>query len=76
MQNVVKSRAAASVFRRERETEKAEVAHGKDGVDGELVRPIPRLDVRCDLGLRELADHLAERLLLVGQLEVHRDARP
>ena len=63
--------AAAAVLGRERQPEEAEVAHRGDGVDRELMGAIPGLDVRRDLGLGELAHHLAERFLLFAELEVH-----
>ena len=55
--------------------EQPELAHRQHGVDREGVVAVPRLGVRRDLGLGEVADDLAERLLLVGQLEVHRRSR-
>ncbi len=69
-------RTASSVLVREGQAEEAEVTHGGDGVDGELVRAIPSLDMRGDLGLGEVADDLPEGLLLIAQLEVHDEARP
>ncbi len=41
-------------------------------VDRERVVAIPCLRVRRDLGLREVPHHLAEGILLRGQVEVHR----
>ncbi len=66
----------AAVLGRKDQAEEAEVTHREHGVDRKLVRAIPGLDVRRDLGLGEVADDLPERLLLVAQLEVHGEARP
>ena len=41
------------------------------GVDGERVVAVPRLGVRLDLGLDELADDPPQRLVLLGQFRVH-----
>ena len=75
MHSVVKSAAAAAVLLGERQAEQAELAHGQHGVDREGVVAVPRLGVRRDLALGEVADDLAERLLLVAELEVHRADR-
>ena len=62
--------------RREDQAEQAEVTHREHGVDRKLVGAIPGLDVRSDLGLREVAHDLPESLLLVAELEIHGEARP
>ena len=63
--------AAAPVLLGEGDAEQAQVAHLAHGVDGERVVAVPRLGVRCDLALGEVANDLAERLLLRGELHVH-----
>ena len=56
------------LFRRG-EAEQPELAHLLHGVDGEVVVLVPLRGVRRDLGLRELAHALPERLVLSSQLE-------
>ncbi len=52
--------------------EQAELAHLVHDLDGEVVLAVPLRGVRRDLGLGELADDLAERLVLGRQFEGHR----
>ncbi|MFN8016807.1 MAG: hypothetical protein U0P45_01655 [Acidimicrobiales bacterium] len=65
-------RPRAAVLLREGQAEEAQLAHGQDRVGGERVVSVPRLGVGCDLGFGEVPHHLAELLLLVGEVEVHR----
>ena len=64
--------ARAAVLLGERQAEQAQLAHREHGVDGEGVLAVPGLGVRRDLALGEVADDLAERLLLRAQVEIHR----
>ena len=50
------------------EAEQAEVAHRRHEVGGEVVLAVPLGDVRLDRVGRELADHLAEVLVVLAQL--------
>ena len=68
--------AAAAVGLGERDAEQAELAHRQHGVDGERVVAVPRLGVRLDLGVDELAHHGPQRLVLLGQLRMQRSSRP
>ena len=72
MHSVVKSAPPPPYSSGNGQAEQPELAHGQHGVDRERVVAVPRLGVRRDLGFGEVAHHLAERLLLVGELEVHR----
>ena len=63
--------AAAAVLLGERDAEQPEVAHAAHDVDREVVVAVPRLGVRRDLALGEVADDLAERVVLFGELHVH-----
>ena len=61
--------AHAAELLRHDEAEQAEVAHLGHEVGREVVLPVPLGDVRLDLRLGELADDLAEVLVLLAQLE-------
>ncbi len=61
----------APVWRRERDAEQPELPHRQHDVDGERVVAIPLLGVRLDLGGDELAHHLAQRFVFLGQLRMH-----
>ena len=45
-----------------------------DDLVGEGLRPVELAGDRCDLALGEVADGRAERLVLLGEVEVHDDA--
>ena len=66
---------AAAVRLGERDAEQPELAHRLHGLDGERVVAVPRLGVRFDLGLDELAHDGPQRLVLLGQLRVQRSSR-
>ncbi len=70
-QRLVKSPPAAAVLLRGGQPEQAELTESRHDLDREVVLAVPAGGVRGDLRLGELADDLAERLVLVGQLEVH-----
>ena len=72
MQSVVKSAPPPPYSSGNGSPNRPELAHGQHDVDREGVVAVPRLGVRRDLGLGEVAHDLAERLLLVGQVELHR----
>ena len=63
---------AAAVGLGERDAEQAELAHRQHGVDRERVVAVPRLGVRLDLGLHEVAHDGAQRFVLLGQLRMQR----
>ena len=63
--------AAPAVLLRERDAEQPEVAHRPHDVDREVVVAVPRLRVRRDLALGELAHDPAQRVVLLGELHVH-----
>ena len=67
-------RAGPAVLLGHRQAEQPELAHGMHGVDREVVVGVPGRGVRRDLGIGELADDLAEVLVLVGQGEGHGSA--
>ena len=71
MQSVVRSPPAAAVLLGERDAEQPELAHGPHDVDREVVVAVPRLGVRARSRLGEVADDLAQRLVLLGELDVH-----
>ncbi len=48
-----------------------ELGHPADELVGEVLRLVPRHDVRTDLGLGELAHAAPQDLLLVGKSKVH-----
>ena len=60
-----------AVLHRERQPEQTEPPHRVDGVDGELVVPVPSLRLWGDLLLREVADDLAKCFVFLGEVEVH-----
>ena len=60
-----------AVLHRERQPEQTEPPHRVDGVDGELVVPVPSLRPWGDLLLREVADDGAEGFVFLGEVEVH-----
>ena len=65
----VKSPPRAAVLLGHDQAEQPQVAHLADQLDREVVVAVPLRDVRRDLGLGELPDHLAEQLVILGQLE-------
>ena len=66
MHSVVKSAPEPPYSSGNGRPNRPELAHRQHGVDRERVVAVPRLGVRRDLALGEVADDLAERLLLVG----------
>ena len=60
--------AQPAVLLGDRDPEQAELLHLLDDRLGELVLVVVVLGVREDLLVRELADHLGDRLLLVGEV--------
>ncbi len=69
-------RPRAAVLLRRGQPEQAEFAHGVHDVDREMVLAVPLRHVRRDLALGEVAHDLAERLVVLGQLERHDLASP
>ena len=73
--------AGAAVLLGERDPHPAELAELPDDLVGEGLRPVELAGDRGDLALGEVADGGAERLVLLGEVEVHgeevsRRARP
>ena len=63
--------AGAAVLLRERDPHPAELAELADDLVRERLRPVELAGDRGDLALGEVADGLAERLVLFGQVEDH-----
>ena len=61
----------AAVLLGEDHAEESQLAGFAEDLDGEVLRLVPLRDVRLDLALAELAHHVANLLLLVGQTEIH-----
>ena len=70
-QSEVKSAARAAVLLGDDQAEQAQLAHRPHDLDRQVVVAVPLGDVRGNLSLGEVADDLAERLVLTGQLEHH-----
>jgi len=63
--------AAATQLLGSGEAEQAQLSHGQHDVDREGVVAVPGLGVGRHLALGEVADNLAERLLLLSQIRTH-----
>ncbi len=61
----------AAVLLGEGHAEHAQLAGALEGIDGKVLRFVPLREVRLDLALREIAHHLLDLQLLVGQTEIH-----
>ena len=64
--------AGAAVLLRKLNAHQSQGGELRHQFSGKVLRLIPLADVRPDLGLGELADALAQQLLLRGQTKVHR----
>jgi len=63
--------AAAAVLLGKRDAHQPELAHLRDQLVWERLRPVELLGDRPDLLAGEIADGVAQQPLLVGQIEVH-----
>ena len=72
--SVVKSAPDAAVLLGEDQAEQAELAHGQHRLEREGVVAVPGLGMGRDLGLGEVSHDLAEGLLLVAEVDVHRSS--